>query len=398
MNSGRIVKGALLIAGTTIGGGMLALPVELSLGGFIPSVFIYFFCWALMACTGLLFLEVSLWIKGESNIISMAKMTLGKGGQAAAWGLYLFLFYSLTLSYVSGCGALLSQMFPLIIPEALGSLFFVLAFAPYVFCGARVVGRINAFFMLGLGICYFLFVYYGTPHIDVELLQRKDWLLSLVGLPVAFTAFAYQGTVPTLIHYLDHKPRDARLAILIGSSIPFVAYIIWQALILGIVPVEGVGGLKEALLNEDNAIHPLRFFIQNPSIYLIGQFFAFFAMVTSFFGVTIGLQDFLADGLKIKKTVKGKLFLSLLVFLPPLVISYFYPKVFLTALSYAGGFGCATLLGLLPILMVWSGRYFYKIEAPHQLKGGKPLLLLLTLFILFEVFVQVLLMSGYITF
>ena len=112
MNVNRILKGALLIAGTSIGGGMLALPVELSLGGFIPSIFIYLFCWMLMACTGLLFLEVSMWIKGESNIISMAEKTLGSLGQTVAWALYLFLFYSLSLSYVSGCGNLIAQIFP----------------------------------------------------------------------------------------------------------------------------------------------------------------------------------------------------------------------------------------------------------------------------------------------
>ncbi len=375
---------------------MLALPVELSLGGFIPSVFIYFFCWGLMACTGLLFLEVSMWIKGESNIISMAEKTLGTTGQALAWALYLFLFYSLSLSYVSGCGALISQIFPDIFPDALGPLFFVLLFAPFVFCGARVVGRINALFMLGLGICYFLFVFYGTPHIDLELLKHKNWTLSLVGLPVAFTAFAYQGTIPTLIHYLDHDAKDARRAIIFGSSVPFVAYVIWQALILGIVPVDGPGGLAEALMNEDNAVHPLRLFIDNQYVYVIGQFFAFFAMVTSFFGVTIGLQDFLADGLSIKKTARGKFLLSLLVFIPPLIISHFYPKVFLTALSYAGGFGCAILLGLFPVLMVWSGRYRMKLDSEYSLMGGKPLLITLVLLVVIEVCVQVSLMFGYI--
>lgn len=394
MKLNRTIKGALLIAGTSIGGGMLAMPVELSLGGFVPSVLIYLICWGLMACTGLLFLEVSMWIKGESNIISMAEKTLGSTGQAVAWVLYLFLFYSLSLSYVSGCGALIAQIFPDIVPDELGPLLFVLLFSPFVFCGARVVGKINALFMFGLGICYFLFVYFGTPHVNLELLQHKNWTLALVGLPVAFTAFAYQGTVPTLIHYLNHNAKDARTAIILGSSIPFVAYIIWQALILGIVPVEGPGGLAEALANDDNAVHPLRLFIDNQYVYLIGQFFAFFAMVTSFFGVTIGLQDFLADGLSIKKTAKGKLLLACLVFVPPLVISYFYPKVFLTALSYAGGFGCATLLVLFPVLMVWSGRYRMKLKSSYSLIGGKPLLVLLLLLVIIEVFVQILLMTG----
>jgi len=394
VKKGRTLKGTLLIAGTCIGGGMLALPVKLCLGGFIPSIFIYLFCWALMACTGLLFLEVSMWIKGESNIISMAEKTLGKFGKVFAWCLYIFMFYSLTIAYVSGCGSLISQIFPQVVSENLGPLFFVLFFAPYVYCGARVVGRINAVFMVGLGVCFVLFVYLGLPHIDPELLSRKNWTLSLVGLPVAFTSFAYQGTVPTLIHYLDHDPKEARMAIIAGSSLPFFAYLLWQALILGIIPTYGQGGLAEALANNDNAIYPLRLILDNPQFYTIAQFFAFFAMVTSFFGVTIGLQDFLADGLGINKTAKGKLLLSILVFIPPLVITYFNPKIFLTALDYAGGFGSAVLLGLLPIMMVWSGRYHMKLESKYSLMGGKYLLTLLGLFLIFEVAVQIMLMFG----
>ncbi len=394
----RTVKGALLIAGTSIGGGMLALPVELSLGGFIPSIFIYLFCWALMACTGLLFLEISLWIKGESNIISMANMTLGKYGKIAAWILYLFQFYLLTVAYIAGCGSLMTQFAPGFLTESQGPLLFTLLFAPFVYAGAKTVGKINVLFMLGLGICYFLFVYYGLPYVNGQMLLEADWKLSLIGLPVAFTAFAYQGTVPTLITYLHHNPDRARKAIIIGSSLPFFAYIIWQALILGIIPTHGPGGLAEALENGDNAVYPLRLYTGNFRMYNIGRFFAFFAMVTSFFGVTIGLKDFLADGLGIRKTGKGNIFLALLVFVPPLIFSTLNPKIFLVALEYAGGFGCALLLGLLPILMVWSGRYKMGLKSEYSLRGGKPLLIVLAAFILFEVALQIVFMSGIISF
>lgn len=390
----KVLKGSLLVAGTSIGGGMLALPVELSLGGFIPSIVIYFFCWILMACTGLLFLEVSLWIKNESNIITMAKNTLGLKGEIFAWILYLFQFYLLTIAYISGCGALLTQVFTFI-PEHLGPLIFVLCFAPFIYFGAKVVGKINVFFMIGLGLCYLLFVFLGVSHINLDNLHYHNWNLSLVGLPVAFTAFAYQGTVPTLMYYLDYKPKDARYAILIGSALPFITYVIWQALILGIVPTYGPGGLREAFLNGDNAIHPLRLFVGSPYIYVIGQFFAFFAMVTSFFGVTLGLLDFLSDGLKIKKTSVGKLILCGLVFIPPLLISSYNPRLFLVALGFAGGFGCALLLGLLPIIMVWVGRYHLGYQSSYRLWGGKNLLKILAAFIVFEVCIQILLIFNF---
>lgn len=134
----------------------------------------------------------------------------------------------------------------------------------------------------------------------------------------------------------------------------------------------------------NNAVHPLKYFIQNDFIYALGQALAFFALITSFLGVTLGLRDFLADGLGIAKDLKGKCLLALLVLVPPLLIAISYPHVFLIALDYAGGFGCALLLGLLPIVMVWVGRYHLHLPLTPQLPGGKIVLAILALFVTIE--------------
>jgi tyrosine-specific transport protein len=209
-----------------------------------------------------------------------------------------------------------------------------------------------------------------------------------LGLPVAFAAFGYQGIVPTLVNYMDFDVPKLRKAILIGSFIPFLTYVIWQWLILGIVPTEGPHGLKETLELGQNAVYPLRYFINHSNLTLLGQFFAFFALATSFFGVTLGMVDFLADGLRVEKSVKGRLLLCALIYIPPLIFSLTNPHVFLVALDYAGGFGSALLLGLLPILMVWSGRYKMGLKSSYALFGGRPLLVVLIGFVLFELIVE----------
>src|SRR5437763_272950 len=89
---GHIIGGGLLIAATTIGVGMLALPVATGPGGFLPSILIYIACWAFMLCTGLLLLEVCSWMPPDSNLITMATRLLGKPGKIICWGVYLFLF------------------------------------------------------------------------------------------------------------------------------------------------------------------------------------------------------------------------------------------------------------------------------------------------------------------
>jgi tyrosine-specific transport protein len=60
------------------------------------------------------------------------------------------------------------------------------------------------------------------------------------------------------------------------------------------------------------------------------------------------------------------------------------------ALEFAGGIGCALLLGLLPILMVWSKRYRMG-QYNHAFIGGKPILLLLIAFVLIELLCEAIL-------
>lgn len=387
-NEGSIFKGTLLVAGTSIGGGMLGLPILTGLAGFMPSILVYVLCWLFMACTGLLFLEVCFWMEKDANIVSMAEKTLGRVGKWAGWALYLFLFYCLTLAYIVGCGDLVVEISQNTIPEWLGSLIFVILFTPLIYAGARVVGRLNVILMAGLAISYLAFVWLGYRHVDVALLKTRDWSALPMAFPIAFTAFAYQGIIPTLVTYMHRDVMKIRLAILLGTFIPLIVYIIWQGLILGIVPVHGPGGLLDTLEQGENAVYPLKNFLQSPNVYVIGQFLAFFALVTSFLGVTLGLLDFLADGLDVKKTPIGKILLCGLIIVPPLLFSWIHPGVFLMALDYAGGFGCALLLGLLPILMVWSGRYNMGLKSPYALFGGKILLTVLALFVLFELVCQ----------
>ncbi|MEI8124591.1 MAG: aromatic amino acid transport family protein [Parachlamydiaceae bacterium] len=389
-SQGTLLRGILLVAGTSIGGGMLALPVLTGQIGFFPSLLVYFCCWLFMTLTGLLFLELSLWVEPNANIITMAERTLGGAGKAAAWGLYLFLFYCLVLAYIVGIGDLMVEVMQgsISLKEWQGQLLFLGLLGPFVYAGAHLIGKLNIFLMAGLGISFLLFVLFGASHVRTHLLLATDWPKLWTALPITFTAFAYQGTIPTLVSYMGRDAKKIRLAIIIGGFLPLIVYALWQWLILGIVPIEGPGGLQDAVKNGFNAIQPLKSALNTSTVYIVGQYFAFFALITSFFGVSLGLVDFLADGLKVKKTPMGKLILCLLVFIPPTLFAFTHPHIFLIALDYAGGFGCALLLGLMPILMVWSGRYKMGFKGNYTLIGGRWMLLGLIAFVVIELICQ----------
>ncbi len=375
---GHVLGGALLIAGTTIGVGMLALPVATGPAGFLPSAVLYLICWAFMLATGLLLLEVSLSMPKEFSFLSMAERLLGPAGKALFWVIYLFLFLTVMVAHVAGGASMINDLTGWHLPGWLGILFYVALFSPVVYLGTRSVDRLNMFLISGVILSYLAFLFVSYTDIQLPLLQYADWSKTWIALPVLFTAFTFQVIVPTLVTYMERDIRKIRLAIFIGSAIPLIIYLVWEFFILGIVPP---ADLAQAALNGHHAVEPLRTKVQNPLLFSIGKYFAFFTLTTSFIPFALAFFDFLADGLKWKKKGAHRIWLYLMIFGIPTLIALAYPHLFLVALGYAGGISCAILFGLMPPLMAWIGRYQKHYPAHNrQLPGGKALLLLLMVF------------------
>jgi tyrosine-specific transport protein len=375
MNS-RLFGGILLVAGTTIGAGMLALPIVTGISGFTWSSGLFVFYWLASLFTALLMLEVNLWFPGEVNLISMARRTLGRWGEALAWVVYLLLLYSLTAAYLAGSGALIKEAFMasfgIILPNWVLPLPMLIVFSYVVYHGTKWVDYLNRFLMIGKIFAYIALLAIVAPHIDMELLTHQQPAYLWMALPVVVTSFGFHIIIPSLKTYLRENVDDLRKVIIIGSSIPLIVYIVWNYVILGIVPVTGTHSLEEALVNGESVTRPLTMLLQNPYITLFSRIFGFFAISTSFLGVSLSLSDFLVDGFRIKKTFLGKIGVTMLTFLPPLLFVWLYPKGFILALQYAGAF-VAILLGILPILMAWRGRPIYGPSAHYKAIGGPVL-------------------------
>jgi tyrosine-specific transport protein len=390
-NLGPVFGGALLIAATMIGVGMLGLPVATGPGGFLPATAVYLLTWVFMLCTGLLLLEVCTWMPKEANLITMTHRLLGPIGQSICWVVYLFLFCTAMIAHVSGGGSTMADLitlsFGVKIPEAAAMVIYVLLFSPVVYLGTRSVDRFNLCMMTVVLVTYFSFIFLSAGDVKMSYLSYVDWQKAWPAIPVLFTAFTYQLIIPTLMTYMNQNVKKVRLSIILGTSIPLVVYLIWELLILGIIPTQH---LIAAKAEGQTAVMPLKELLQNPWIFNIGSVFAFFVLTTSYVALALAFLDFLADGLKVKKEGYKKIALCVAIFAPPTVIALVYPGIFITALEYAGGISCALLFGLLPPLMVWVGRYVkkYKNQNP-QLKGGKLVLSVLILFVCVEFVLQI---------
>jgi len=375
ISNSRLSGAVLLVTGCCIGAGMLGLPVLSAAAGLKPSLLFFILSWLFMLTTGLLLLEVNLWFKEDASIVTMAKSTLGFKGQCVAWGGFLFLFYALMVAYISGTGQLVKDFtemtLSLELPSWGCSLAVSLLFGVLIFSGTTVVDYFNRFLMAGLALSYVFLIALGYPHINTDYLKHSDWSKGFLVLPALIISFGFHNLVPSLTAYLKQQRRPLVIALAVGSAIPLFIYLLWEILILGLIPLNGKDGILSALDNGEMATEALKGVIGNTYVSKLAETFAFFAIITSFLGVSLSFLDFLADGLSIKKSVLGKLLLTALVIAPPFLFSLFYPAIFLTALGYAGGIGAVLLFGVLPASMVWVGRYRLNLPGKQIVPGGR---------------------------
>lgn len=372
----RFIGGILLVAGTTIGAGMLALPVLTSFAGFVPSLVVFILIWLFMLATAFFFLDVNLAVRGEPNLISMAGRTLGVFGKGIAWVFYLLLLYSLTAAYIAGSTPLFTQGFQALsgieLPGWLAPFSLPLLFGGFVYLGTKGVDYVNRFLMAGLILFYFVLVGLTPHHVQFPNLAHSDSPAVLIAIPAILTSFGYHIIIPSLTTYMEHDAKKLRLVILIGSSIPFIVYFLWQFIVLGSVPLHDLAIDYKA---GNSAAQSLARIVSSPWVSVSASLFSFFAIVTSFLGVSLSLSDFLTDGFKIKKTWEGRLLACFLTFVPPLFFVFTYQKGFYLALNYAGAF-VAILLGILPALMAWNLK---EVRFYRTFKGKLLLLLVVVL-------------------
>lgn len=374
MPNSKLIGGILLIVGTSIGGGMLALPVSTAPAGMFNSILFLVFCWLIMTMGALLVLEVNLRLPAGSNMVSMAKATLGLPGQIIAWITYLLLLYTLLAAYISGGSDVFNDLLHKVgihFPNWITSILFTSLFGFIIYSGIRAVDYVNRGLMFGkLGI-YFLLVIIISPYVEITSLRGGSLPAITGSLMILLASFGFASIVPSLRDYFNGDVQILRKVILFGSLIPLFCYILWDAIIMGVIKREGSQGLL-ALANSDHATSGLTEALSHAinSEWITG-FFGFFTsicMITAFLGVSMGLFDFLADGLNLKKAGhQGKCILAL-TFLPPLAVVLINPGIYLRAFSYAG-VCCIILLLLLPTVMAWRGR---KIKIDNNIAALIP--------------------------
>lgn len=389
---------ALIVAGTTIGAGMLAMPLTSAEMGFTYTLVLLFLLWALLSYSALLFVEV--YQKAErkdAGIATLAEQYFGMTGRVLATLSLVVFMYAILTAYISGSGGdLLVPLLSFLGDNAkeISIILFTVIFSTFVVIGTGSVDILTRFLFILKLLAFGFVLITMLPNITFENLSAmplKDFLL-ISASPVFFTSFGFHVVIPSINKYLDGDIRRLRTAIIVGTGIPLVTYILWQFAIHGsFVQAQFVeivrtnptlGGIVEATK-------------QATGSEFLGTAVATFsvlALLTSFLGVSLALFDCLDDLLQRMNIKANRMVLGLLTFVPPVLCAIFYLD-FLNALTYAGQM--FTFYGLvLPVGLAWRIRKLHP-ELPYRVMGGNITLFVALLLGLLIMNVPFLIDAGY---
>nr|WP_238553597.1 aromatic amino acid transport family protein [Fortiea contorta] len=406
---GSVFGSTALVAGTTVGAGVLALPAVTMSSGVVPSTALMIGAWVYALVAALLIAEATvntMRLVGRTNIniLAMVEHSLGPVGSGIAGGAYLFLQCALLIAYLAKGGDILgdaiAKIFGVqnILPGWVGITIFTLLFGGMMYLGrGKWIEKLNNTFMAIVIASFVGLLLIAGEQVKATQFLFQNWSTVGSAIPVIFVAFFFHSVVPVVVTQLEGDSRKIRQSLVLGSLIPLIMFLAWNAVILGSVSPEMI----QQTLNEKTIFDPLQILRVGGAgewLALLVSVFSEFAIVTSFIGLMYGLLDFLREIDLLKQIYSvSQLPLYSIILLPSMSFGVINPNIFFTALDYAGAFSVSVLEGIIPALMAWKQREQQQfIDSNHQsfVPGGKLTLMVIIGITLIVIVKQILLKCG----
>ena len=328
----KLLGSSLIIAGTALGAGMLAIPMVLAQFGLFWGTALMLVIWMGTTYAALLLLEASIKAGGGMGMNTIARKTLGKGGQLVTNGLLYALLVCLLMAYIIGAGDLLKQLLAGIgvdLPVMQSQILFTLLAGAVVAAGTAVIDKINRVLFIIMVVMLGVTLMSLVPTMSFDNLlgaTNEDKMALIKTSSVLFTSFGFMVVIPSLVTYnKEATHKQLRNMVILGSSIPLVSYLLWLYAAMGNLNAEqmvSMGNVSE-LIAALGAQHSM--------INAVLSVFTGLALLTSFLGVAMALFDQNVDTFRQNRAVT-----YVLTFILPLLGALFAANQFLSVLSYAG--------------------------------------------------------------
>nr|WP_275659068.1 aromatic amino acid transport family protein [Shewanella sp. Isolate8] len=367
-----------IVAGTAIGGGMLALPLATASLGTIPALLLLVAIWAVSIYTSLLMLEINLRAGVGLNVHAITGKTLGKVGQLIQGGSFLSLLFALTMVYLMGGSSLLKSRFEPLgieVSHEAAVLLFTFIFGGFIAIGVSWIDKVSRVLFTAMVALFVIVVLFLLPEVSPNYILRESATelvskgelgnLWLAAIPVVFTSFGFHVCIATIVRYLDGDAMSLRKVLMIGSTIPLVCYILWLMVTLGTVGGATVHGFEGSL---PKLVAALQGIAHSSILQQCIDLFANLALITSFLGVTMSLFDYIAELTRARENLLGRVQTWLVTFVPPLLCALYYPDGFIKVLGFAA-LPLVVMIIFLPIAMALGQRK--QSLGGYQVTGGQ---------------------------
>ncbi|MBI2662045.1 amino acid permease [Candidatus Woesearchaeota archaeon] len=375
--TGFFANKKLLIAittlmGTIIGAGMLGIPYVVAKAGLLYGLL-------LIIILGLAFLFINLFVgeivlrtKGQHQLTGYAEKYLGPTGKRIV-GVSLFIsLYGALTAYLIGEGATMYAIFPVGSPIIYTIIFFCLA-AFIISRGIKATGKAELYLITLLIIVVIALGLFSYDKIKSNNLTTFNPLFLF--LPYGVILFATLGftAIPELQEELGKDKHLLKKALIIGSIIPILIYLVFTFIVVGIVGAENFSVLTP---NERIATIALSIY-SHPLLGIFANLLAILAMFTSFLALGTVLLDIYELDFHLSKK-----YALLLTFSIPLLITLLNITSFISILGLTGTLA-GGLEGIIIILMYHRAKKRSNRKPEYNLRHYNLLsYLLIVLFIL----------------
>lgn len=356
------IGAVLLVAGTCIGSGMIALPMVLAKLGLIPSILLMLLIWFIMYYTSLINLELNLQAGRGLSLGALGRHFSGRTADLIGVISLKLLSYSLLAVFIYGGSSVLQELMSA--EYSLGSVATCYAVTVIVLLllPIKLIDYFNR--VLFVGLLAVVAILLGGLAITIKWSnmplfseQYTDPLVWVALIPVVFTSFGFQVIFHTLTNYCKMNVKMLKQAFLWGSLIPTIIYILWTCSILSVVYHDNPQFYYQMAAGKADIgelIQVLGGIAKWQSVQLLVWWISSLAIATSVLGVGVGLCDSLKGMMSKKVSNKGlcSLLASVTTVLPAYLVVIYVPNAFIAVLGFAGMI-LAVIAVLLPVYLFW---------------------------------------------
>lgn len=382
-----VLGGTMLVAGTAIGAGMLALPMISAGMWFNWSVALLIVSWFCMLRSSQALLEINLHFEPGHSFHTLVREVLGPYWSTINGFSVAFVLYTLVYAYVSGGGSVLSKSlateFGSAPPRLLTSLAFALILTSCVWWSSKAVDRLSVVLMGGMALAFVLSVSGMVSTIRTEILLDTAGgggkAIFMWGAASTYlTSFCFHASVPSLVKYLGKEPRTINLCLRNGTLITLACYLCWVLAADGNIPRQDFKSVIAAGGNVGDLLVAAGQHMTGNIVPRLLEAFSLLAVATSFLGAGLGLFDYMADLCNFDDSRLGRTKTILITFAPPILCGLIWPNGFLLAIGWAG-LAASIWSVIVPALLLHKGRQRFG-TAGYTVPGGVTLVPMLLLY------------------